>query len=189
MIRRALAGVPAFPRASVGGAAVAGIAPIFRALLGFKSGHLQIANWSGSACPTCLVRHAVCSFGLGLAIMPAALLVLGGDGHAGALHIPLRGRAFGWGFRLPDDLAWAWHITQRPRAWRWSADRATTKTRPSGSWLSFMSCSLVGMGGFGPFVIGLVRCASSLAIELIRCVQATAVITVRAVEIVTACGS
>ncbi len=140
------------------------IAP-FRALLGFKSDTYKSAIgwkrvpyiWFGT----------LWQFG-GLAIMPSALLVLGGDTY---IDIPFAGQVLAGLAFLMTGLGM--HMTQTAGL-ALASDRATDETRPRVVALLYVMF-LVGMG-ISSLIIGfLLRDFTPL--KLIQVVQATAVMT------------
>lgn len=141
------------------------IAP-FRALLGFKSDNYRSAiGWK---------RIPYLWFGSlwqmgGLAIMPASLLVLGGD----VVHeVPYAGEALAGLAFVMTGLGM--HMTQTAGL-ALAADRATDETRPRVVALLYVMF-LVGMG-ISALVIGwLLRDFSGL--RLIQVIQGTAVVTI-----------
>jgi len=159
--------VPAFLVASMVALPVL-IAP-FRALLGFKSDTYKSAiGWKRVPY---LWFGTLWQFG-GLAIMPAALLVLGGDVTQVRYDIPFAGEALAGIAFLMTGLGM--HMTQTAGL-ALAADRATDETRPRVVALLYVMF-LVGMG-VSAIVIGWFL-REFTAIELIQVVQATAVITV-----------
>ncbi len=144
------------------------IAP-FRALLGFKSDTYKSAiGWKRIPY---LWFGTLWQFG-GLAIMPAALLVLGGDVTQVRYDIPFAGEALAGIAFLMTGLGM--HMTQTAGL-ALAADRATDETRPRVVALLYVMF-LVGMGA-SALVIGYFL-REFTPIELIQVVQATAVITV-----------
>jgi len=159
--------VPAFLVASMVAMPVL-IAP-FRALLGYKSDTYKSAiGWKRVPY---LWFGTLWQFG-GLAIMPAALLVLGGDVTQVRYDIPFAGEALAGIAFLMTGLGM--HMTQTAGL-ALAADRATDETRPRVVALLYVMF-LVGMG-VSAIVIGWFL-REFTAIELIQVVQATAVITV-----------
>ncbi|WP_299740194.1 PucC family protein [uncultured Roseobacter sp.] len=141
------------------------IAP-FRTLLGFRSDTYRSAIgwkrvpyiWFGS----------LWQFG-GLAIMPSALLVLGGDVY---IEVPFAGEVLAALAFLMTGLGM--HMTQTAGL-ALASDRATDETRPRVVALLYVMF-LVGMG-ISSLIIGfLLRDFTS--IKLIQVVQATAVVTI-----------
>jgi len=159
--------VPAFLVASMVALPVL-IAP-FRALLGYKSDTYKSAiGWKRVPY---LWFGTLWQFG-GLAIMPAALLVLGGDVTQVRYDIPFAGEALAGIAFLMTGLGM--HMTQTAGL-ALAADRATDETRPRVVALLYVMF-LIGMG-VSAIVIGyLLR--EFTAIELIQVVQGTAVLTV-----------
>jgi BCD family chlorophyll transporter-like MFS transporter len=144
------------------------IAP-FRALLGFKSDTYKSAiGWKRIPY---LWFGTLWQFG-GLAIMPAALLVLGGDVTQVRYDIPYAGELLAAIAFLMTGLGM--HMTQTAGL-ALAADRANDETRPRVVALLYVMF-LVGMG-VSALVIGYFL-REFTAIELIQVVQATAVITV-----------
>lgn len=159
--------VPAFLVASMVALPVL-IAP-FRALLGFKSDTYKSAiGWKRVPY---LWFGTLWQFG-GLAIMPAALLVLGGDITQVRYDIPFAGEALAGIAFLMTGLGM--HMTQTAGL-ALAADRATDETRPRVVALLYVMF-LVGMA-VSAIVIGWFL-REFTPIELIQVVQATAVITV-----------
>jgi BCD family chlorophyll transporter-like MFS transporter len=144
------------------------IAP-FRALLGFKSDTYKSAiGWKRIPY---LWFGTLWQFG-GLAIMPASLLVLGGDVTMVAYDIPYAGEALAALAFLMTGIGM--HMTQTAGL-ALAADRATDETRPRVVALLYVMF-LVGMG-VSAIVIGwLLRQFTPL--ELIQVIQGTAVVTV-----------
>jgi len=144
------------------------IAP-FRALLGFRSDTYRSAiGWKRVPY---LWFGTLWQFG-GLAIMPAALLVLAGDAAGVAHDIPFAGEALAAIAFVMTGLGM--HMTQTAGL-ALAADRATDETRPRVVALLYVMF-LVGMG-VSAIVIGyLLRQFTPL--ELIQVVQGTAVATV-----------
>jgi len=140
------------------------IAP-FRALLGFKSDHHKSAiGWKRIPY---LWFGTLWQFG-GLAIMPASLLVLGGD----VVHnIPFAGEALAGVAFVMTGLGM--HMTQTAGL-ALAADRATEETRPRVVALLYVMF-LVGMGASALIVGYLLRDFSGLT--LIKVVQGAAVAT------------
>ena len=140
------------------------IAP-FRALLGFKSDTYRSAIgwkrvpyiWFGT----------LWQFG-GLAIMPSALLVLGGDGY---IEIPFAGEVLAALAFLMTGLGM--HMTQTAGL-ALASDRATDETRPRVVALLYVMF-LIGMG-ISSLIIGFLL-RDFTALKLIQVVQATAVMT------------
>jgi BCD family chlorophyll transporter-like MFS transporter len=144
------------------------IAP-FRALLGFKSDTYKSAiGWKRIPY---LWFGTLWQFG-GLAIMPAALLVLGGEVTQVRYDIPFAGELLaGLAFLMTGV---GMHMTQTAGL-ALAADRATDETRPRVVALLYVMF-LVGMG-VSAIVIGyLLR--QFTPIELIQVIQGTAVLTV-----------
>lgn len=141
------------------------IAP-FRTLLGFRSDTYRSAIgwkrvpyiWFGS----------LWQFG-GLAIMPAALLVLGGDVY---IKIPFAGEVLAALAFLMTGLGM--HMTQTAGL-ALASDRATDETRPRVVALLYVMF-LVGMG-ISSIIIGLLL-RDFTSIKLIQVVQTTAVVTI-----------
>ncbi len=159
--------VPAFLVASMVALPVL-IAP-FRALLGYKSDTYKSAiGWKRIPY---LWFGTLWQFG-GLAIMPAALLVLGGDVTQVRYDIPFAGEALAGIAFLMTGLGM--HMTQTAGL-ALAADRATDETRPRVVALLYVMF-LIGMG-VSALVIGWFL-REFTAIELIQVVQATAVVTV-----------
>jgi BCD family chlorophyll transporter-like MFS transporter len=159
--------VPAFLVASMVALPVL-IAP-FRALLGFKSDTYKSAiGWKRVPY---LWFGTLWQFG-GLAIMPAALLVLGGDVTQVRYDIPFAGEALAGIAFLMTGLGM--HMTQTAGL-ALAADRATDETRPRVVALLYVML-LIGMA-VSSIVIGWFL-REFTAIELIQVVQATAVVTV-----------
>jgi BCD family chlorophyll transporter-like MFS transporter len=159
--------VPAFLVASMVALPVL-IAP-FRALLGYKSDTYKSAiGWKRIPY---LWFGTLWQFG-GLAIMPAALLVLGGDVTQVRYDIPYAGEALAGIAFLMTGLGM--HMTQTAGL-ALAADRATDETRPRVVALLYVMF-LIGMG-VSAVVIGYFL-RQFTPIELIQVVQATAVITV-----------
>ena len=140
------------------------IAP-FRALLGFKSDTYRSAIgwkrvpyiWFGT----------LWQFG-GLAIMPSALLVLGGDVY---IKIPFAGEVLAALAFLMTGLGM--HMTQTAGL-ALASDRATDETRPRVVALLYVMF-LIGMG-ISSLIIGFLL-RDFTALKLIQVVQATAVMT------------
>ncbi|MDG4646921.1 PucC family protein [Roseibacterium sp. SDUM158017] len=144
------------------------IAP-FRALLGFKSDTYKSAiGWKRIPY---LWFGTLWQFG-GLAIMPAALLVLGGDVTRVHYEIPYAGELLAGIAFLMTGLGM--HMTQTAGL-ALAADRATDETRPRVVALLYVMF-LLGMGGSAIVIGWLLR--EFTAIELIQVVQGTAVLTV-----------
>ncbi|WP_439136784.1 PucC family protein [Roseicyclus sp.] len=143
------------------------IAP-FRALLGFKSDTYKSAiGWKRIPY---LWFGTLWQFG-GLAIMPAALLVLGGDVTQVRYDIPFAGEALAALAFLMTGLGM--HMTQTAGL-ALAADRATDETRPRVVALLYVML-LLGMA-VSSLVIGyLLR--EFTALELIGVVQGAAVVT------------
>lgn len=140
------------------------IAP-FRALLGFKSDNYRSAiGWKRIPY---LWFGTLWQFG-GLAVMPMALLVLGGDV---AHDIPFAGEALAACAFLMTGLGM--HMTQTAGL-ALAADRATDETRPRVVALLYVMF-LVGMGVSAVIVGFLLRDFGNL--KLISVVQSTAVVT------------
>ncbi|PWK61545.1 PucC family protein [Roseicyclus mahoneyensis] len=159
--------VPAFLVASMVALPVL-IAP-FRALLGYKSDTYKSAiGWKRIPY---LWFGTLWQFG-GLAIMPAALLVLGGDVTQVRYDIPFAGEALAGIAFLMTGLGM--HMTQTAGL-ALAADRATDETRPRVVALLYVMF-LIGMG-VSALVIGWFL-REFTAIELIQVVQATAVVTI-----------
>jgi BCD family chlorophyll transporter-like MFS transporter len=144
------------------------IAP-FRALLGFKSDTYKSAiGWKRIPY---LWFGTLWQFG-GLAIMPAALLVLGGDVTQVRYDIPFAGELLAGLAFLMTGIGM--HMTQTAGL-ALAADRATDETRPRVVALLYVMF-LVGMG-VSAIVIGWFL-REFTPIELIQVVQGTAVVTV-----------
>jgi BCD family chlorophyll transporter-like MFS transporter len=159
--------VPAFLVASMVALPVL-IAP-FRALLGFKSDTYKSAiGWKRIPY---LWFGTLWQFG-GLAIMPAALLVLGGDVTQVRYDIPYAGELLAGIAFLMTGLGM--HMTQTAGL-ALAADRATDETRPRVVALLYVMF-LIGMGGSALVIGWLLR--EFTAIELIQVIQGTAVVTV-----------
>ena len=144
------------------------IAP-FRALLGFKSDTYKSAiGWKRIPY---LWFGTLWQFG-GLAIMPAALLVLGGDVTQVRYDIPFAGEALAALAFLMTGLGM--HMTQTAGL-ALAADRASDETRPQVVALLYVMF-LIGMA-FSAIIIGtLLRDFSAL--RLVQVVQGTAVVTI-----------
>ncbi|MGV6888859.1 PucC family protein [Rhodophyticola sp. SM2404] len=140
------------------------IAP-FRALLGFKSDHHKSAiGWKRIPY---LWFGTLWQFG-GLAIMPASLLVLGGD----VVHnVPFAGEALAGVAFVMTGLGM--HMTQTAGL-ALAADRATEETRPRVVALLYVMF-LIGMGASALIIGYLLRDFSGLT--LIKVVQGAAVAT------------
>jgi BCD family chlorophyll transporter-like MFS transporter len=144
------------------------IAP-FRALLGFKSDTYKSAiGWKRIPY---LWFGTLWQFG-GLAIMPAALLVLGGDVTQVRYDIPFAGELLAGLAFLMTGIGM--HMTQTAGL-ALAADRATDETRPRVVALLYVMF-LLGMG-VSAIVIGWFL-REFTPIELIQVVQGTAVVTV-----------
>jgi BCD family chlorophyll transporter-like MFS transporter len=144
------------------------IAP-FRALLGFKSDTYKSAiGWKRVPY---LWFGTLWQFG-GLAIMPAALLVLGGDVTQVRYDIPYAGELLAGLAFLMTGLGM--HMTQTAGL-ALAADRATDETRPRVVALLYVMF-LIGMGGSAIVIGWLLR--EFTPIELIQVIQGTAVVTV-----------
>lgn len=143
------------------------IAP-FRALLGFKSDTYKSAiGWKRIPY---LWFGTLWQFG-GLAIMPAALLVLGGDVTQVRYDIPFAGEALAALAFLMTGLGM--HMTQTAGL-ALAADRATDETRPRVVALLYVML-LVGMA-VSSLVIGYLL-KEFTALELIGVVQGAALVT------------
>jgi BCD family chlorophyll transporter-like MFS transporter len=141
------------------------IAP-FRALLGFKSDTYKSAiGWKRIPY---LWFGTLWQFG-GLAIMPASLLVLGGDVTQVTLRHPLRRRSLAGLAFLMTGLGM--HMTQTAGL-ALAADRATDETRPRVVALLYVMF-LVGMGVSAVVIGWLLRQFTPL--ELIQVIQGCAV--------------
>ncbi|MGP1356179.1 PucC family protein [Roseicyclus sp.] len=159
--------VPAFLVASMVALPVL-IAP-FRALLGFKSDTYRSAiGWKRIPY---LWFGTLWQFG-GLAIMPAALLVLGGEVTQVRYDIPFAGELLAGIAFLMTGIGM--HMTQTAGL-ALAADRATDETRPRVVALLYVMF-LVGMGGSAIVIGWLLR--EFTPIELIQVIQGTAVVTV-----------
>lgn len=144
------------------------IAP-FRALLGFKSDTYKSAiGWKRIPY---LWFGTLWQFG-GLAIMPAALLVLSGDRANVAYDIPWSGEIFAGLAFVMTGLGM--HMTQTAGL-ALAADRATDDTRPRVVALLYVAL-LAGMA-VSSLVIGYLL-QDFNGLELIQVVQGTAVVTV-----------
>ncbi|MCU4652329.1 PucC family protein [Roseibacterium sp. SDUM158016] len=144
------------------------IAP-FRALLGFKSDTYKSAiGWKRIPY---LWFGTLWQFG-GLAIMPAALLVLGGEVTQVRYDIPYAGELLAGIAFLMTGLGM--HMTQTAGL-ALAADRATDETRPRVVALLYVML-LVGMGASALVIGYLLR--QFTPIELIQVIQGTAVLTV-----------
>jgi len=144
------------------------IAP-FRALLGFKSDTYKSAiGWKRIPY---LWFGTLWQFG-GLAIMPASLLVLGGDVTQVRYDIPYAGEALAGLAFLMTGIGM--HMTQTAGL-ALAADRATDETRPRVVALLYVMF-LVGMGVSAAVIGYLLRQFTPL--ELIQVIQGTAVLTV-----------
>ncbi|NKX45056.1 PucC family protein [Roseicyclus persicicus] len=144
------------------------IAP-FRALLGFKSDTYKSAiGWKRVPY---LWFGTLWQFG-GLAIMPAALLVLGGEVTQVRYPIPYAGEILAGLAFLMTGLGM--HMTQTAGL-ALAADRATDETRPRVVALLYVMF-LIGMGGSAIVIGYLLR--QFTPIELIQVIQGTAVVTV-----------
>ncbi|WP_224816620.1 PucC family protein [Hasllibacter sp. MH4015] len=144
------------------------IAP-FRALLGFKSDTYKSAiGWKRIPY---LWFGTLWQFG-GLAIMPASLLVLGGDVTQVAHDIPFAGEALAGIAFLMTGIGM--HMTQTAGL-ALAADRATDETRPRVVALLYVMF-LVGMG-VSAIVIGWLLYEFT-PLELIQVIQGAAVLTV-----------
>jgi BCD family chlorophyll transporter-like MFS transporter len=144
------------------------IAP-FRALLGFKSDTYKSSiGWKRIPY---LWFGTLWQFG-GLAIMPASLLVLGGEVTQVHLRHPLRGGGSGRLAFLMTGLGM--HMTQTAGL-ALAADRATDETRPRVVALLYVMF-LVGMGVSAVVIGYLLRQFTPL--ELIQVIQGCAVLTV-----------
>lgn len=144
------------------------IAP-FRALLGFRSDTYKSAiGWKRIPY---LWFGTLWQFG-GLAIMPAALLVLGGDVTQVRYDIPYAGEALAGLAFLMTGLGM--HMTQTAGL-ALAADRATEETRPRVVALLYVML-LIGMGGSALIIGWLLRQFTPL--ELIQVIQSCAVLTV-----------
>lgn len=144
------------------------IAP-FRALLGFKSDTYKSAiGWKRVPY---LWFGTLWQFG-GLAIMPAALLVLGGEVTQVRYDIPYAGELLAGLAFLMTGLGM--HMTQTAGL-ALAADRATDETRPRVVALLYVMF-LIGMGGSAIVIGWLLR--EFTPIELIQVIQGTAVVTV-----------
>jgi BCD family chlorophyll transporter-like MFS transporter len=144
------------------------IAP-FRALLGFKSDTYRSAiGWKRIPY---LWFGTLWQFG-GLAIMPASLLVLGGDVTQVRYDIPYAGEMLAGLAFLMTGLGM--HMTQTAGL-ALAADRATDETRPRVVALLYVMF-LVGMGVSAVVIGYLLRQFTPL--ELIQVIQGTAVLTV-----------
>ncbi len=143
------------------------IAP-FRALLGFKSDTYKSAiGWKRIPY---LWFGTLWQFG-GLAIMPASLLVLGGDVTQVRHDIPFAGEALAALAFLMTGLGM--HMTQTAGL-ALAADRATDETRPKVVALLYVM-NLVGMAVAALIIGALLRDYSPL--RLVQVVQGTAVVT------------
>jgi MFS transporter, BCD family, chlorophyll transporter len=159
--------VPAFLVASMVALPVL-IAP-FRALLGFKSDTYRSAiGWKRIPY---LWFGTLWQFG-GLAIMPAALLVLGGEVTQVRYDIPFAGELLAGIAFLMTGIGM--HMTQTAGL-ALAADRATDETRPRVVALLYVMF-LVGMGVSAVVIGWLLR--EFTPIELIQVIQGTAVVTV-----------
>jgi BCD family chlorophyll transporter-like MFS transporter len=144
------------------------IAP-FRALLGFRSDtHRSAIGWKRIPY---LWFGTLWQFG-GLAIMPASLLVLGGDVTQVRYDIPYAGEMLAGLAFLMTGLGM--HMTQTAGL-ALAADRATDDTRPRVVALLYVMF-LVGMGVSAVVIGYLLRQFTPL--ELIQVIQGTAVLTV-----------
>jgi BCD family chlorophyll transporter-like MFS transporter len=144
------------------------IAP-FRALLGFKSDTYKSAiGWKRIPY---LWFGTLWQFG-GLAIMPAALLVLGGDVTQVRYDIPYAGEVLAALAFVMTGLGM--HMTQTAGL-ALAADRATDETRPRVVALLYVML-LIGMGGSAIIIGWLLRQFTPL--ELIQVIQGCAVVTV-----------
>ncbi len=144
------------------------IAP-FRALLGFKSDTYKSAiGWKRIPY---LWFGTLWQFG-GLAIMPASLLVLGGDVTQVRYDIPYAGEALAGLAFLMTGIGM--HMTQTAGL-ALAADRATDETRPRVVALLYVMF-LVGMGVSAVVIGWLLREFTPL--ELIQVIQGAAVLTV-----------
>ncbi|MEQ8367505.1 MAG: PucC family protein, partial [Roseicyclus sp.] len=144
------------------------IAP-FRALLGFKSDTYKSAiGWKRIPY---LWFGTLWQFG-GLAIMPASLLVLGGDVTQVTYDLPYAGEILAGLAFLMTGLGM--HMTQTAGL-ALAADRATDETRPRVVALLYVMF-LVGMGGSAIVIGWLLRQFTPL--ELIQVIQGCAVLTV-----------
>jgi BCD family chlorophyll transporter-like MFS transporter len=144
------------------------IAP-FRALLGFKSDtHKSAIGWKRVPY---LWFGTLWQFG-GLAIMPAALLVLGGEVTQVRYDIPFAGEALAAIAFLMTGLGM--HMTQTAGL-ALAADRATDETRPRVVALLYVMF-LIGMAVSAVVIGYLLRQFTPL--ELIQVIQGTAVLTV-----------
>ncbi len=144
------------------------IAP-FRALLGFKSDTYKSAiGWKRIPY---LWFGTLWQFG-GLAIMPASLLVLGGDVTQVRYDIPYAGEALAGLAFLMTGIGM--HMTQTAGL-ALAADRATDETRPRVVALLYVMF-LVGMGVSAVIIGWLLREFTPL--ELIQVIQGAAVLTV-----------
>ena len=144
------------------------IAP-FRAILGFKSDTYKSAiGWKRIPY---LWFGTLWQFG-GLAIMPAALLVLAGDVTQVTYDIPFAGEALAGVAFLMTGLGM--HMTQTAGL-ALAADRATDETRPRVVALLYVMF-LVGMGVSAVIIGYLLKQFTPL--ELIQVVQGTAVVAV-----------
>lgn len=144
------------------------IAP-FRALLGFKSDTYKSAiGWKRIPY---LWFGTLWQFG-GLAIMPASLLVLGGDVTQVRYDIPYAGEALAALAFLMTGLGM--HMTQTAGL-ALAADRATDETRPRVVALLYVML-LIGMAA-SSLVIGFLL-KEFTALELIGVVQGAAVVTI-----------
>ncbi|MEJ6393259.1 PucC family protein [Gymnodinialimonas sp. 2305UL16-5] len=144
------------------------IAP-FRALLGFKSDTYKSAiGWKRIPY---LWFGTLWQFG-GLAIMPASLLVLGGDVTRVTYDIPFAGEALaGLAFLMTGV---GMHMTQTAGL-ALAADRATDETRPRVVALLYVMF-LIGMGVSAVVIGWLLREFTPL--ELIQVIQGAAVVTI-----------
>ena len=141
------------------------IAP-FRALLGFRSdNHKSAIGWKRVPY---IWFGSLWQFG-GLALMPFALLVLGGDV---SIKVPFAGEVFAALAFLMTGLGL--HMTQTAGL-ALASDRATDETRPRVVALLYVMF-LVGMGVSAIIIGGLLRNYSDLT--LIRVVQGAAVVGV-----------
>mgnify|MGYP003947417887 FL=1 len=141
------------------------IAP-FRALLGFRSdNHKSAIGWKRVPY---IWFGSLWQFG-GLALMPFALLVLGGDV---SINVPFAGEVFAALAFLMTGLGL--HMTQTAGL-ALASDRATDETRPRVVALLYVMF-LVGMGVSAIIIGGLLRNYSDLT--LIRVVQGAAVVGV-----------
>jgi BCD family chlorophyll transporter-like MFS transporter len=141
------------------------IAP-FRALLGFRSDtHKSALGWKRVPY---IWFGSLWQFG-GLAIMPFALLVLGGDVY---IEVPFAGEVFAALAFLMTGLGL--HMTQTAGL-ALASDRATDETRPRVVALLYVMF-LIGMGISALIIGGLLRNYSDLT--LIRVVQGAAVVGV-----------